>query len=88
MTSKPVVPAVIVPTPISEFNNSGLRESVAKALEGVPAGHGHAILNIDNHGAGVMVVERFNDTWALVLAGRYSFEEKRPEVQAALQASW
>lgn len=84
----PAVPVTITPTPISAFNNSKLRDSIAAALEGVPAGHGHAILNIDNHGAGVMLVERFNDTWALVVAGRYSFDEKRPEVQAALRASW
>lgn len=74
-------------TPISEFNNSGLRDSITKALEGVPAGHGHAYLDISNKGAGVMLVERFNDTWALVVAGRYTFAEGGA-VQATLQASW
>lgn len=79
---------VVSPTPISAFNNSDLRESIAAALEGVPAGHGHAVLNIDNKGAGVMLVERFNGTWSLVVAGRYGFEDKRSSVQAALKASW
>ena len=86
--SVPDAPDEIRPTPISAFNNSKLRDSIAAALEGVPAGHGHAILTVDNKGAGVMLVERFNDTWSLTLAGRYSFEDQRPEVQAALQASW
>ena len=77
-----------VPLPIAAFNNSGLRESIQKALLGVPEGHGNAILDIDNKGAGVMVVTRLSGTWSVVLAGRYSFKEKSTLVQAALQASW
>lgn len=74
-------------TPISDFNNSGLRDSIAKALEGVPTDHGNAVLTIDNKGLGAMVVHRFNDTWAVVAAGRYTFGEGAA-VQATLQASW
>jgi hypothetical protein len=84
-TGEPVVPAP--PRPIADFNNSGLRESVQKALEGVEAGHGHAILNIDNHGAGLMLVERVNEHWALVVATRYSFRDGG-SAQAAVQVSW
>lgn len=77
----------LVPTPISEINNSGLRDSINKALEGVPAGHGHALLNVDNKGAGVMVVQRFNERWALVAAVKYTKADGvRPQV--AVKASW
>lgn len=90
-TEEPIIPPTSVvhnpPLPIEAFNNSGLRESVSKALEGVAAGHGHAWLNVDSHGAGLMLVERFNDRWALVVATRYSFKEGG-QAQAALQVSW
>lgn len=94
VTDPPVVPEPPIPpaqpiflTPIEAFNNSGLRDSINKALEGVPPGHGHAYLDISNKGAGVMVVERFNETWAVVVAGKYTFSEGGA-VQATLQASW
>jgi hypothetical protein len=80
-----VIPAT--PRPIADFNDSGLRESVEKALEGIEAGHGHALLNIDNHGAGLMLVQRVNERWALVAAMRYSFKDGG-SAQAAIRASW
>lgn len=84
-TGEAVIP--VTPRPIADFNDSGLRESVQKALEGVPAGHGNALLNIDNKGVGLMLVQKFNDRWALVVATRYSFKEGG-SAQAAVQVSW
>jgi hypothetical protein len=78
--------------PIAEFNNSGLREAVEKALSGVPEGHGRAILDIENKGAGIMVVQRFENLgkveWGVAVRARYYLDEKSTKVQAALQISW
>jgi hypothetical protein len=86
--TKPIEPVIPpTPRPIADFNDSGLRESVEKALEGIEAGHGHALLNIDNHGAGLMLVQRVNERWALVAAMRYSFKDGG-SAQAVIRASW
>jgi hypothetical protein len=87
---EPVVPAT--PRPIADFNDSGLRESIQKALEGVPANHANALLNIDHNGIGLMLVGRHKspnrpEEWALVVATRYSFKEG-PSAQVGVQVSW
>lgn len=80
------------PLPIEQFDNKRLRDAVFKALEGVDEGHGSAVLNIENKGAGVMVVQRFADVyglhWGAVLAGRYDFDVRKPEIQVTLAAEW
>lgn len=81
------------PLPIEQFNNSKLRDSITSALDGVPLGHGNAVFDVDNKGAGVMVVHRFEDPvlgiyWAAVLADRYSFDENSNTFQVALRGSW
>lgn len=83
---KPVVVALSTPLPISSFGNSALRDSVQKALADVPAGHGNALLDVDNKGLGVMAVHRFESGWALVGGVRYGFEDKG--VSATVGASW
>lgn len=78
----------ISPVPISEFENTKLRDSVLAALATVPAGHGNAFLNIDNKGAGGMWVQRFegDSEWTVALAGRVNFADRGFSVQVA--ASW
>lgn len=76
------------PTPIEALGNTALRDSINAALAGIEAGHGNALLHVDNGGAGVLVAHRFNDTWALVAGGRYDFKTKTPGVQVDLVGSW
>lgn len=83
---KPVVVVPAEPLPVSAFGNSALRESVTKALEGVDPGHGNALLDISNKGAGVMAVHRFESGWALVGGVRYDWKDKGVSAQVA--ASW
>lgn len=92
MTTQPPQITIRQLTPISQFENTGLQESINKALAGVEQGHGHALLNIDNGGAGVMVAERFKNLgkleWGIAFGARYSFTTKKPEVQVSLTGSW
>jgi hypothetical protein len=74
------------PLPIKDFGNAALRESVTKALATVPHGHGNAFLDIDNKGAGVMAMHRFDSGWALMGGIRYNREDKG--VAATVAASW
>ena len=79
-------------TPIAQFENTGLQESINRALAGVEQGHGHALLNIDNGGSGVMVAERFRNLgkleWGIAFGARYDFQSKKPTVQVTLTGSW
>lgn len=73
--------------PVSQFSNTALRESVEAALAEVPAKDSHAFLEVTNHGAGVMVVQRFGDSWALMISDRYTFGAGN-EVKVAVRGSW
>ena len=90
------VPVITItrPTPIEEFGNSRLRDSITEALKGVEPGHGNALFQVSNKGIGTIAVHRFEDkilfdkvTWAAVAGVRYNFGEG-VEVQATLVASW
>jgi hypothetical protein len=83
-----VAPSPANPLPIAQVNNSGLRDAITNALAGIEPGHGNAVFDVDNKGAGVMVVHRFGETWAAVFADRYTFDEHQNQVQVAVRASW
>ena len=87
--STSITPVITVtePIPISQIVNSGLRDSIQKAIEGVDPGHGNALLNVTNKGVGVLAVHRFDDHWALVAGARYTFGGG-PEVQVTVAGSW
>lgn len=87
MSSPVPVITITSPTPIEEFGNQKLRDSIKEALAGVEPGHGNALIQVSNKGAGVIAVHRFNETWAAVGAVRYSFGGGA-EVQATLMGSW
>jgi hypothetical protein len=76
------------PLPIEQFNDSRLRDSIAGALAGIDAGHGTAYFDVDNKGAGVIVMQRLGDSWAAIVADRYSFAEHSNTFQVALRGSW
>lgn len=81
-------PSVSNPLPIEQFNNTKLRESIATALMGVDPDHGNVLFSVDNKGAGVILVHRFGNSWAAVLADRYSFDEHSNTFQVAVRGSW
>ena len=90
MASLPVQlpPSPSNPLPIEQFNNSKLRDSITEALAGVDPKHGNVLFDVDNKGAGVILVHRFGDTWAAVIADRYSFDEHSNTFQVAVRGSW
>jgi len=83
-----VLPKAVLtsPLPISAFSNTALRESVTKALAGVPAKEGNAVLEVENGGVGLMVVHRFGSGWALATGVRYSTEDHG--ISARVVVSW
>lgn len=75
------------PVPLAAFGNVALRDSVAKALEGVPSGDKRAVLEVENKGAGVMFVQRSaSGKWEVAAGVRFDFKDRG--VAARLQASW
>lgn len=95
--STPVVTPVVTitnPTPIEEFGNSRLRDSITEALAGVDPGHGNALFQVSNKGIGTIAVHKFADkilfdkvTWAAVAGARYNFGQGA-EFQVTLVGSW
>jgi hypothetical protein len=86
-------PSMENPLPIELFNNTRLRDSITEALAGIDPGHGNATFSIDNHGAGAMLVHRFEDPvlggyWAAVFADRWNKDDHSNEFQVALRGSW
>lgn len=80
------------PLPIEEFNSEHLRDSITTALAGIDAGHGDAIFDVTKNStgttAGVIMVHRFDENWAVVVADRYHVEAKDNEFQVVLRRSW
>lgn len=75
------------PLPVEKFGNAALRESVMKALEKADEkGHGNALIDVDNKGAGIMAMHRFDSGWKLVGGMRYSWADRG--VAASLAVSW
>lgn len=92
---KPPTPPLPLPppTPLEQFSNPRLRQSIADAIAGLDPGHGRALLHVDHEGAGVMVAERLGPTWgatdvAITAAVRYSLTTHKPEVEVSVMASW
>jgi hypothetical protein len=82
------VKTITQPTPIEEFGNPKLRDSINAALAGVDPGHGGALLHLDNGGAGFMVVQRIGDKWSAIAGARYNFDSKKFDVQVDVVGSW
>lgn len=84
----PPTPTIAL-VPLADFSNTALRDSVAAAIAGagIPDGHSHVALEVSNKGAGLMVMERFGNSWAAILSGRYN-KGSGSEVKVAVQGSW
>lgn len=79
---------VVTPAgPIRRFSDSGLNESITKALAGVEAGHGNAILDIDTEGAKAVILQRVGDHWDIVATGQLHWHGK-PEFEVAIRRTW
>lgn len=81
-------PTITSPVPISQFENTKLKESVERALEGLPfPGQGSFILEVENKGLGIMVVHRVNDNWVATLGARYTKDEGK-QISARVVGRW
>ena len=94
--SLPIVTGPTPDGPIVKLANSHLRQSINSILAGIDPGHGNAQFTITDEGsgveAGVAIATRLKVPgpvqWGVVVAANYNLQERRPSLQAALNASW
>ena len=96
LLSVPIVTGLTPEGPIVKMANSKLRASINSILAGIDPGHGNAQFTVTDQGtgieAGVAIATRLKIPgpiqWGVVVAANYNLQERRPNLQAALNASW